>query len=117
MVKAALRAREATAAFPDDLAVQRAGFAFLARKWVDAVKQSRQVPSQGWALHRQMLDLIAPHLLEASRDQLHALWSSQRKDDRKARRHLKLARQSRLLYTLINTLVASLKRHRQRQRH
>lgn len=121
MVKAALRACEATAAFPNDTALQRAGSAFLARKWVDAVKQSRQVPSQGWSLHSDMLDLVSPHLLHARRDQLQGLWQSERRDDRKVRRHLKLARQSRLLYTLINTLVGSIKRLRQRrhqrQRH
>lgn len=116
MIKAAVRAREATALFPNDIAVQRAGLAFLARKWVDAVKQSRQVPSQSWSLHRDMLDLIAPYLLDAGDDQLHELWQSRRKDDRKVRSHLKLARQSRLIYALINTLVGSIKRSRQHRR-
>lgn len=116
MVKAAIRAHDATTAFPGDLAVQRAGMAFLARKWVDAVKQSRQVPDSGWSLHREMLGLIAPLLLRARQEQLQDLWQSARRDDRKVRRHLKLARQSRLLYTLINTLVGWLKRLRARQR-
>ncbi len=116
MVKAAIRAHEAVGAFPADVAVQRAGMAFLARKWVDAVKQSRQVPTSGWSLHSEMLRLISPLLLSARQDQLHDLWLSSRRDDRKVRRHLKLARQSRLLYTLINTQVGWLKRLRARQR-
>lgn len=116
MVKAASRAHEAVKLFPDDMAVQRAGMAFLARKWIDAVKQSRQVPNSGWSLHNEMLSLIAPTLLRSRQEQLHDLWASSRRDDRKVRRHLKLARQSRLLYTLINTLVSWLKRSRARQR-
>lgn len=116
MVKAAGRAHEAVKLFPYDVAVQRAGMAFLARKWIDAVKQSRQVPTSGWSLHSEMLSLIAPTLLRARQEQLHDLWVSSRRDDRKVRRHLKLARQSRLLYTLINTLVSWLKRLRARQR-
>lgn len=116
MVKAAGRAHDAVQLFPADMAVQRAGMAFLARKWVDAVKQSRQVPTSGWSLHSEMLSLITPTLLRARQEQLHDLWMSSRRDDRKVRRHLKLARQSRLLYTLINTLVGWLKRMRARQR-
>ncbi len=116
MVKAAGRAHETVQMFPADVAVQRAGMAFLARKWVDAVKQSRQVPTASWSLHSEMLSLIAPTLLRARQEQLHDLWVSSRRADRKVRRHLKLARQSRLLYTLINTLVSWLKRLRARQR-
>lgn len=117
MVKAACWAHAAVKLFPDDVAVQRAGMAFLARKWVDAVKQSRQVPAFGWSLHNDMLSLIAPTLLRARPEQLQDLWASTRRQDRKVRRHLRLARQSLLLYTLINTLVSWLKQSRMRQRH
>lgn len=116
MVKAAIQAHAATTLFPHDAAVRRAGAAFLARKWVDAVKQSRQTPHPGWTLHSTMLDLIAPTLLCADDTQLSDLWRSPRMDDRKVRRHLKLARQSRLLYTLQQTLVGWYKQLRARQR-
>lgn len=106
MVKAAVKAHAATTLFPENAELQRAGAAFLARKWVDAVKQSRQVPHSGWTLHDTMLDLIEPTLLCADETQLHDLSRSPRKDDRNVLRHLKLARQSRQLYALQQTLVS-----------
>lgn len=116
MVRAAIQAYKATELFPSDASVLRSGLAFLARKWVDAIKQGRQTPRPGWTLYSKMLSLISPTLLSVDSSQLADLWQSTRTDDRKVRRHLKLARRSRLLYVLIQTLIGWRKRLRARQR-
>lgn len=116
MVASALHAVLPAQAFPGQPAVQDAALRFLARKWMDAVKLSRQVDRDHLNTQRAMLDHIAPMLLTPPLRTLTGLARSTRKDDRRAYRHLRLARLHRGLYARVMALIAAQKHRRERRR-
>ncbi len=112
MVKAAMRAHQAASHFPGDEAVQSAATLFLARKWRDAVKLSRQVHDQRLTIQRTMLHTIAPALLDLPLAQLAPLRESPLRSDRSAYKHLLIARQLPSLYAAAQAGLAWLKQTR-----
>lgn len=115
MLKAALWACDATMRFPGNPALQQTGRAFLARKWLDAVKQSREIPKQSWGLQAELLSIVKEHLLTAKKSDLLHILKSERKSDAKVRRHLVFARKSQWLYILYALFIAWFKGSRPKQ--
>ncbi|MEY4766836.1 MAG: putative exopolysaccharide biosynthesis protein sugar transferase [Pseudomonadota bacterium] len=114
MVKAALHATTVTQQFPQDTQVKAAATRFLARKWMDAVKLSRQAQGKQLLIQQSLLNDINETLLRAPKSDLLPLLQSGRKDERKAHRHLMLARLHSGLYA---RTMAKLAERKQRRAH